>query len=53
MLNTTDAGGNPVHARDFVATIYHALGYDPSTTVIDLSGQPHHVVPENPIVALF
>lgn len=44
---------NPVHARDFVATIYHALGFDPSTTVTDLSGQPHHVVPENPITALF
>ena len=34
----------PVHARDFVATIYHALGYSSRTTVVDVSGRPRPVV---------
>ncbi len=44
---------NPIHVRDFVATIYHALGYDESTTVSDLSGRRHSVVPGSPVAALF
>jgi hypothetical protein len=43
----------PVHVRDFVATIYHALGYDQSTTVADPSGRRHPVVQGNPVLALF
>ncbi len=43
----------PVHVRDFVATIYHALGYDQSTTVVDPSGRRHPVVQGNPVAALF
>jgi hypothetical protein len=43
---------NPVHARDFVATIYHALGYDESTTVVDPTGRRHSVVAGKPVTAL-
>jgi len=44
---------NPVHASDFVATIYHALGYDASTQVIDQFGRPQHVVKGQPVLPLF
>lgn len=44
---------NPVHVRDFVATIYHALGYGPETQVMDLSGRAHFIVNGTPIVGLF
>lgn len=44
---------NPVHASDFVATIYHALGYDASTTVVDQFGRPQHVVMGQPVLAMF
>ncbi|MBM81824.1 MAG: hypothetical protein CMJ78_14705 [Planctomycetaceae bacterium] len=33
----------PVSAGDVTATIYHALGVDPTLTVDDLSGRPIHV----------
>ena len=35
---------NPVHTKDFVATIYHALGYDGNTRVVDFTGRPHFIV---------
>jgi hypothetical protein len=44
---------DPVHVTDFVATIYHALGYDESSTVIDQLGRPHHFVKGTPVTALF
>lgn len=44
---------NPVHVTDFVATIYHALGYGPDTCVVDLLGRPHHIVQGKPILELF
>ena len=44
---------NPVHVSDFVATIYHALGYDRNTKVIDYEGQPHYIVPGHPVMPLF
>ena len=44
---------NPVHASDFVATIYHALGYDASTKVVDQLGRPQHVVKGQPVLAMF
>jgi hypothetical protein len=44
---------DPVHASDFVATIYHALGYDGTATVTDQFGRPHHVVQGRPVSGLF
>jgi len=44
---------NPVHVTDFVATIYHALGYDSTTQVVDLFGRPHHAVQGQPVLSLF
>lgn len=44
---------NPVHVSDFVATIYHALGYDSTTTVVDPLERPHHVVSGRPLLNLF
>ncbi|MBC8355635.1 MAG: DUF1501 domain-containing protein [Planctomycetes bacterium] len=44
---------NPVHVSDFVATIYHALGYDRNTKVIDYSGRPHYIVQGRPVMPLF
>jgi hypothetical protein len=35
------------------ATIYHALGYDEASTVIDQLGRPHHFVKGRPVTALF
>lgn len=44
---------NPVHVSDFVATIYHALGYDENTSVVDPLGRPHFVMRGMPVTALF
>ena len=43
----------PVHVSDFVATIYHALGYDRNTRVIDYQGRPHFIVKGRPVLPLF
>ncbi|HZZ80507.1 MAG TPA: DUF1501 domain-containing protein [Gemmataceae bacterium] len=43
----------PVHVSDFVATIYHALGYGPETRVTDPIGRPHYIVQGRPLVELF
>ena len=43
---------NAVHVRDFVATIYHALGYDLNTRVTDYAGRPHFVVQGKPVRSL-
>lgn len=43
----------PVHVTDFVATIYHALGYGPGTVVHDAGGRPHPIVPGRAVTALF
>jgi len=48
-----DPKDHPVPVRDFVATIYHALGYGPDTQVVDMLGRPHFIVPGNPLVNLF
>lgn len=42
-----------VHVTDFIATIYHALGYGPSTVVQDSAGRPHLVVQGRSIHGLF
>ena len=44
---------NPVHVSDFVATIYHALGYDRNTRVIDETGRLHYIVQGRPVMPLF
>jgi uncharacterized protein (DUF1501 family) len=43
----------PVHVTDFVATMYHALGYGPGTIVHDAGGRPHPIVQGKPVTALF
>ena len=44
---------HPVHVTDFVATMYHALGYGPGTIVHDAGGRPHPIVPGKPVTGLF
>ena len=44
---------NPVPVADYVATIYHALGYDAGTTVVDPFDRPHHVMLGRPLAGLF
>jgi Protein of unknown function (DUF1501) len=44
---------NPVHVSDFVATIYHALGYGVETHVTDRLGRPHYIVQGKPVLDLF
>lgn len=44
---------NPVPVADFVATIYHALGYDADTTVVDPLNRLHHVMAGRPLTSLF
>lgn len=43
----------PVPVADFVATIYHALGYGADTTVVDAFNRPHHILAGRPLVELF
>lgn len=44
---------SPVPVADYVATIYHALGYDETTQVIDPLGRPHYIVGGRPVAGLF
>jgi len=44
---------NPVHTSDFVATMYHALGYGSDMRVIDPTGRPHFIVQGRPVLELF
>ena len=58
VVGRSDAQGavpadNPVHASDFVATMYHALGYGSETRVTDQPGRPHFVVQGRPLLELF
>ncbi|MBT4867717.1 MAG: DUF1501 domain-containing protein [Planctomycetaceae bacterium] len=43
----------PVHTRDFVASMYHALGYGADTRVTDPTGRPFFVVAGRPVRELF
>jgi hypothetical protein len=57
VVGRSDAQGgvpadNPVHVSDFVATIYHALGYGPDTRVTDPIGRPHFIVQGKPVLEL-
>ena len=44
---------NPVPVADFVATIYHALGYDHETKVVDPLNRTHDIVLGRPLTNLF
>ena len=43
----------PVTPADVVATIYHALGLEPRTTMVDPLGRPMHVSDGHVISQLF
>jgi hypothetical protein len=49
----SDPKDDPVPVRDFVSTIYHALGIGPDTQVVDMLGRRHFIVPGNPLLKLF
>lgn len=44
---------NPVHVRDFFATIYHALGFKNDAKVLDPQGRPHFFIEGRPVEKLF
>jgi hypothetical protein len=44
---------SPVHPRDLLATIYHAVGIDPHTIVYNHLNQPRELVKGDPVTALF
>ncbi len=44
---------NPVHPRDILATVYHTLGIDPHTEVLNHLDQPRELVLGDPILGLF
>src|SRR5439155_9358599 len=48
-----DPKDNPLPVADFVATIYHALGYDADTEVVNSLGRPQRIVAGRPLLALF
>jgi hypothetical protein len=43
----------PVHPIQLLATIYHALGIDPHTMVLNHLNQPRELVQADPVTALF
>ena len=42
-----------VHPTELLATIYHALGIDPRTMVLNHLGQPRELVQADPVLELF
>jgi len=44
---------DPVHPTDLLATIYHALGIDPHTMVMNHLNQPRELVPGEAVTELF
>jgi molybdopterin-guanine dinucleotide biosynthesis protein A len=44
---------NPVHPRELLATIYHALGIAPETLVYNHLNQPRELVQASAVTALF
>jgi hypothetical protein len=53
MKPNANVGYRGVHASDFVATIYHALGYGHDAKVVDVTGRPHFIVEGKPVETLF
>jgi hypothetical protein len=37
----------PIHPRELMATIFHVLGIDPQTQLIDPAGRPQYLLPES------
>jgi hypothetical protein len=44
---------SPVHPIELLATIYHALGIDPATEVMNELNQPRPLVDARPVMGLF
>jgi hypothetical protein len=44
---------NPVHPTQILATVYHALGINPKTTIYNHLNQPRELVQADPVTALF
>ncbi len=44
---------DPVHPGELLATIYHAVGIDPKTMVLNHLSQPRELVPADPVTKLF
>jgi len=44
---------NPVHPTQMLATVYHALGIDPHTMVLNHLNQPRELVQAEPVLGLF
>ena len=44
---------NPVHPIELLATVYHAMGIDPGTVVLNHLGQPRELVQAKPVIGLF
>jgi hypothetical protein len=58
LFGKSDATGsspaeNPVHPTQILATVYHALGIDPHTVVLNHLSQPRELVQAEPVLALF
>ena len=43
----------PVSPEDYLATIYHAMGLDPHSEMIDKENRPHRLVDGMPVLGLF
>ncbi len=43
----------PVHPTEVLATIYHALGIDPATLIMNHLNQPRELVKASPVLGLF
>lgn len=58
LYGSSDATGsspaeNPIHPTEILATVYHALGIDPATMVLNHLQQPRELVQAEPVTALF
>jgi hypothetical protein len=58
VYGSSDATGayphdNPVRPDDITATVFHALGFDPETTIQDQLGRPMPISAGRPLQALF
>jgi uncharacterized protein (DUF1501 family) len=43
---------NPVHPRELLATIYHSVGIDPATMVLNHLNQPRELVQADPVTGI-
>jgi uncharacterized protein (DUF1501 family) len=58
VIGASDAHGaepadRPIHAAELTATVYHALGIDPRTTLSDTDGRPVRLVEAAAVQELF